>query len=621
MAPHDVRTGLHLRHFLDLLLGVLVVAAYLTGWVQCVWGATALSALLLAVPRLAGLSRRPPRTDGRTPLPPPQSIGAYRFDQASRVVLFVLGIGLLASEHPIGWLPILAVGSTAILHGTTGFAVTLLVYSYTRSMWMRIVGQPSEAVACTTDVGNPDCVVCRTLGMAPYERCRWCSQNTIRWCCGLQTSLLLLALLIIAFLLNTALAVWVTKLLVTLSIVGVVALGLTIKWQTVDLIRALDDSADKRALQERRCGYLAELSLSDSIESAADTAVRYVCQELGARRVSVMMVEGEVLRIVASRGIRPEVVSQVAVPASERICGTVFATGRAVVFDDVAAQEPALALGLAARGAAVSLPLIAAPMRSGGRKVGCINATDLPRERFSGADIEELEFAAEAAAISLAAQMARHEVEQANYDTIRALAQAVEAKDPYTHGHSVRVQAWSVGLGREMGLDETRLRVLGAAAELHDIGKLAVPDEILKGARPLTDREWSLVREHPVRGVQMIEHLRFLAPAIPAVRHHHERFGGGGYPDGLIDEQIPLEARIMCVVDAYDAMTSARPYRRAMAHEEAAAELRRCAAAQFDPGCVEVFLKMLGDEREAMGGLEEALAASAPIGIKPNGPG
>ncbi len=612
MASHDVQTGLHPRHFLDLLLGVLVIAGYLTGWVPCVWGAMVLSTALFAVPRLAGLRRgRSETTPDEQPLYPPQSVGAYRFDQALRTTLFAVGLLLLWQGRAAGWLPILAGASTAILHGTTGFAVTLLIYSYARSLYGRLARKQPDEVPKAACVGNPDCVVCRTLGMAPYERCRWCSHNSIRWCCGLQTSLLLTALLVITFLLNTALAVWVTKLLVTLSILAVVALGLTIKWQTADLIRALDDSARERAKEVRRCEYLSDLSLSDSIGSAAETAVQYVVRELGARRVSVMTVDGEVLRIAASEGIDEDVVDQVAVPVSERICGTVFATGRAVLFQDVMVEEPAMSLGLTAGGAAVSLPLIAAPMRSGGRKVGCINATDMPGGRFEEADIGELEFAAEAAAISLAAQMARHEVEQANYDTIRALAHVVEAKDPYTHGHSVRVQAWSVGLGRELGLDEAQLRVLASAAELHDIGKLAIPDAILKGARKLTEREWELVREHPVRGVKMIEHLRFLAPAIPAVRHHHERFAGGGYPDGLSGEDIPLQARIMSTVDAYDAMTSARPYRRALSHEEAAAELRRCAGTQFDPDCVEALLKMLGDEREAHDACELVVSAGA----------
>jgi HD-GYP domain-containing protein (c-di-GMP phosphodiesterase class II) len=245
----------------------------------------------------------------------------------------------------------------------------------------------------------------------------------------------------------------------------------------------------------------------------------------------------------------------------------------------------------------------------GGENVGCINVTDKLGGEFTAADIAELGFVAEAAAISLKGHLTRRELEQANYDTIRALVMTVEAKDPYVHGHSMRVQTWATAIGRELGLDESRLQMLACAAELHDIGKLAVPDQVLSAARPLTGSEWTLVRQHPFRGVQMIEHIGFLKPALPAILHHHERIDGQGYPQGLTGDRIPLEARILAVVDSYDAMTSNRPYRKPLTHEEAAAELCRCIGTQFDGRCVETFLRILGDEGAA---LAAATAAERP---------
>jgi len=157
------------------------------------------------------------------------------------------------------------------------------------------------------------------------------------------------------------------------------------------------------------------------------------------------------------------------------------------------------------------------------------------------------------------------------------------------------VQVWATAVAKELGLSGDRLQALSYAAELHDIGKLAIPDEVLRAPRRLTEAEWAIVQEHPSRGVEMVRHLAFLEPARKAILHHHERLDGRGYPDGLTGDAIPLEARILAVVDAYDAMTSARPYRPPLSHEEASAELRRGSGEQFDPQCVEVFLSLVGE--------------------------
>ena len=184
---------------------------------------------------------------------------------------------------------------------------------------------------------------------------------------------------------------------------------------------------------------------------------------------------------------------------------------------------------------------------------------------------------------------------QGKYDMLRALVAAVEDRHRYAQGHSLRVSAWAVATARALGLDAQRLPILSYAGELHDIGNMAVPDDILNAPRPITPSEWAVVRQHPVSGIRMLEHFAFLSLALPAIRHHHERFDGRGYPDGLSGSAIPREARIMAVVDSYDAMTSFRPQRTPLPHEAAAAELRRCAGTRFDPDCVEAFLELLGD--------------------------
>jgi HD-GYP domain-containing protein (c-di-GMP phosphodiesterase class II) len=310
-----------------------------------------------------------------------------------------------------------------------------------------------------------------------------------------------------------------------------------------------------------------------------------------------MMADGDILRIAASRGIPAETAQQVAVPVGDRICGRVFATGKPIILQNVRTELPEEALGIDATSHAVaSFPLMTARMTSIGRKIGVLNATDKPDGSFSPWELTELEFVSEAAAISLSSQMTFHDLQRANLASIITLAMTMEAKDPYTHGHSLRVESWAECVGRELGLSGATLQSLSYAAKLHDIGKLAVPDHILQANRRLTDVEWAVIREHPRRGAELLKHLAFLKDGQPAVLHHHERLDGTGYPDGLKGEEIPLEARILAVVDAYDAMTSARAYRPAMSHETAVAELRRCSSIQFDPKVVESLLRVMEDE-------------------------
>jgi HD-GYP domain-containing protein (c-di-GMP phosphodiesterase class II) len=149
-----------------------------------------------------------------------------------------------------------------------------------------------------------------------------------------------------------------------------------------------------------------------------------------------------------------------------------------------------------------------------------------------------------------------------------------------------------VAVGRELGLDEGELPALRAAGALHDIGKLAIPDAILSKPGPLTEAEWEFVRRHTVIGERILRAAPALAAVGPLVRASHEHFDGAGYPDGAAGEEIPLASRIVAVCDAYDAMTSPRPYRTAMSPEGALAELRACAGSQFDPMVVDAFARV-----------------------------
>jgi HD-GYP domain-containing protein (c-di-GMP phosphodiesterase class II) len=171
-----------------------------------------------------------------------------------------------------------------------------------------------------------------------------------------------------------------------------------------------------------------------------------------------------------------------------------------------------------------------------------------------------------------------------------ALSEAVENCDPYTRGHSARVARMAYEVGLRLDCDESELTLLTLGGALHDVGKLGVRDEVLNKPGPLTDDELCEVRAHPEIGARMVALDRALRAALPAVLYHHERWDGAGYPSGRSGPAIPLVARILGVVDSYDAMTSDRPYRRARPAVQAAEEVDRCAGTHFDPDITEAFL-------------------------------
>ena len=175
--------------------------------------------------------------------------------------------------------------------------------------------------------------------------------------------------------------------------------------------------------------------------------------------------------------------------------------------------------------------------------------------------------------------------------TIGALAQAVDARDAFTSGHSENVQLISVDIGRVMRLKGDEIEALEWGGLLHDIGKIGVPDSVLLKQEKLTRDERALMNRHPVIGANIIAHVGKLAPELPIIRHHHEWYNGSGYPDRLMGDEIPKLARVLHVADAFEAMTSARPYRmRPLSREQAIAELRKYTGVQFDPVIVDAFL-------------------------------
>jgi putative two-component system response regulator len=178
----------------------------------------------------------------------------------------------------------------------------------------------------------------------------------------------------------------------------------------------------------------------------------------------------------------------------------------------------------------------------------------------------------------------------ANRQALFGLAEAIEAKDPYTKGHCGRVAAYSLVLAREAGYPAEGIETLEFGAFLHDIGKIGIKDAVLLKPGPLDETEWAHMREHPVKGFEIANQIEMLKPIMSAVRNHHERWDGSGYPDKMTAEEIPLAARIVAIADAFDAMATDRPYKQALPLDECEAVLRKTAGKMYDPDLIEVFV-------------------------------
>jgi diguanylate cyclase (GGDEF)-like protein/putative nucleotidyltransferase with HDIG domain len=173
---------------------------------------------------------------------------------------------------------------------------------------------------------------------------------------------------------------------------------------------------------------------------------------------------------------------------------------------------------------------------------------------------------------------------------VYALVSAVEAKDPYIYGHSRKVNTYAVALAEAIRLPPDEVTNVSTAALLHDIGKIGIPDKVLNKKGKLSEEDWKAIKAHPKLGATIIRNIPHLVPCVNSILYHHERWDGGGYPEGLKGEEIPIEARILAIADTFEAMTSARPYRPALPIEEIIKELRKGAGLQFDPNLVEVFV-------------------------------
>lgn len=329
-------------------------------------------------------------------------------------------------------------------------------------------------------------------------------------------------------------------------------------------------------------------------QGAIEAAARLMDADAG----SLLLVDEatQELYFEVTTGEKGEKLKVIRLRMDEGIAGWVARTGEGVVVDDVP-RDPRFFAVADYISSYQSHNMIAVPVMIKGKILGVLQALNRRRGSFTEADLVTFQALANQVAIAIENANLFNQLRETFNEVTLAFASALEKRDAYTGGHTERVRLTSLALGRRLGLTTDELEWLSLAAVMHDIGKIGIPDRILQKQGRLDPDEMNVMCDHPRHGVEILELIQPLSRLLPAVRSHHERFDGRGYPEQLKGEEIPLAARVIAVADAFDAMTTDRPYRKALTQEEALSELQRHAGIQFDPGVVGAFVE-LSRERE-----------------------
>jgi putative nucleotidyltransferase with HDIG domain len=314
---------------------------------------------------------------------------------------------------------------------------------------------------------------------------------------------------------------------------------------------------------------------------------------LEAERCSLYLIDKETKELVFEIALGDEhgEVKRFRLKIGQGIAGWVAKEGKPLLIKDVRRDRRWFREVDEASGF-VTKSILCVPLKMNEKVIGVVQAINKVGEgSFSVFDVEIFEALARQAETAINNAQLHHDVQQLFLSTVKSLTAAIDAKDPYTRGHSERVCRISLAIARELGLGEPDRQNLELSALLHDIGKIGIPESILGKKTSLSENDWQIIKKHPVLGENIVKPITQLQHLLPILRAHHERVDGAGYPNGVSGEKIPLLARIIAIADTFDAMTSDRPYRSRMTEEEALEEIKKNIGKQFDSEVVEAFLR------------------------------
>jgi putative nucleotidyltransferase with HDIG domain len=337
-----------------------------------------------------------------------------------------------------------------------------------------------------------------------------------------------------------------------------------------------------------------EISSTLDLGQVLDTIVKRSAEVLDLKICSILLVEEELtvrLKVRSAQGINVKKIERQLIKRGEGISGWIWDKQEALLVKDLAHDQRFIGRK---KEKYYTGTLISTPLEAEGKVIGVIIGNNKTNgHAFREEDLLLLKEIAIESAIAIDNALLYERLKEVYLHTISALAGALDAKDHYTRSHSENVTKYALAVASELGLPGPQVEVIRQACQLHDLGKIGIHDYILTKPGKLSIEEWEEIKLHSLRGAQILQPIGFLNNVVELVRQHHERYDGTGYPLNLSGEDIHLGARIMAVADAFDAMTSERPYRKALTFSQAVAELKSNSGTQFDPGLVKIFLKIL----------------------------
>jgi len=355
-------------------------------------------------------------------------------------------------------------------------------------------------------------------------------------------------------------------------------------------LKRIEDRVDRLALLSRLSQLLnSTLDPKEIRRRAIEAATQLMKAEVG----SLLLVDEDKhhLYFEVALGDKEETIKTITLGMGEGIAGWVAKNGKPLIVN-APEKDSRFFKGVDGRTEFKTRNLLCVPVKVKEKVIGVLEAVNKRGEEdFDEEDLSLFASLANQVAIALDNSRLYQDLEDMFFQTAESLADAIEKRDPYTGGHTQRVTLYSLAIAKYLQLKPLERKWLRIASVLHDIGKIGIEDQILRKPEALSPKEYEAIKHHSDIGAEIIEHVRPLRDIVPGVKHHHEQMDGKGYPDGLAGEDIPILARIVAVADTFDAMTTDRPYRKALDKREAVREVKRCSGTQFDKEVVEAFVR------------------------------